>query len=271
MPVTLRRPSLVNVSGNSVVERSASVQSLKAALSTNAIDNALVATTSAAANTAATVAIEEVIAAPEAETKHADLIHHAHGDRRRLLPTSRGVLYSGSTFNGTQTNGDKATYNVKVEIKHVDLAESTISGYLHIKGLTEARDVLSTFFEGEIIDGDKHSFLTRKWDANQEIDRDHWEMFPQFDSIRTSFNDDGFEYSLDNQKCIFMRWKEIFLLDDPKLKTILGASFSGFYYICFDVSKGSFCGFYYHDNCEMYQVLELKHVAERTSQAFEFR
>lgn len=271
MPVTLRRPSLVNVSGNSLVERTASVQSLKAALPTNVIEHDMVASTAAAASTATTVAVEEVITAPEAETKHADLIHHAHGDRRRLLPTSKGVLYSGSTFNGTQTNGDKATYNVKVEIKHVDLAESTISGYLHIQGLTDACNVLSTFFEGEIIDGDKHSFLTRKWDANEEIDRDHWEMFPQFDPIRSSFNNDGFEYSLTDQNCIFMRWKEIFLLDDPKLKSILGASFSGFYYVCFDISKGSFCGLYYHDNCELYQVLELKHVAQRASQAFEFR
>lgn len=42
-----------------------------------------------------------------------------------------------------------------------------------IKGLTEDFPHLTTFFQGEII-GKKHPFLTRKWDADEEIDRKHW-------------------------------------------------------------------------------------------------
>ena len=30
-----------------------------------------------------------------------------------------------------------------------------------------------TFFDGEII-SDKHPFLTRKWDADEDVDKKHW-------------------------------------------------------------------------------------------------
>lgn len=46
-------------------------------------------------------------------------------------------------------------------------------GYLKIKGLTDEFPVLVTFFEGEII-GEKYPFLTRKWDADEEVDKKHW-------------------------------------------------------------------------------------------------
>jgi len=55
----------------------------------------------------------------------------------------------------------------------VDLAESFLCGYLRINGLTEEYPELTTYFEAEII-GPKHSFLTRKWDADELIDEEHW-------------------------------------------------------------------------------------------------
>ena len=48
-----------------------------------------------------------------------------------------------------------------------------LCGYLKIKGLTEEFPTLTTFFDGEII-SKKHPFLTRKWDADEEVDRKHW-------------------------------------------------------------------------------------------------
>ena len=62
---------------------------------------------------------------------------------------------------------------MKQHHQHVNLAESSLCGYLHIKGLTEDYPELTTFFEAEII-GRKHSFLTKKWDANDNIDIQHW-------------------------------------------------------------------------------------------------
>ena len=48
-----------------------------------------------------------------------------------------------------------------------------LCGYLKIAGLTEEYPTLTTFFDGEII-SKQHPFLTRKWDADEDVDRKHW-------------------------------------------------------------------------------------------------
>ena len=50
----------------------------------------------------------------------------------------------------------------------MDIENAYMCGYLKIKGLTDEYPTLTTFFDGEII-GDKHRFLTRKWDADEEV------------------------------------------------------------------------------------------------------
>jgi hypothetical protein len=47
--------------------------------------------------------------------------------------TSSSLLRPGSRFVGTQTS-DRQKYEVEVEIKHVDMRESFMCGYLRIKG-----------------------------------------------------------------------------------------------------------------------------------------
>jgi glucose-induced degradation protein 4 len=67
------------------------------------------------------------------------------------------------------------SYSAKILIflQHVDLDKSYLCGYLKIKGLTEEFPTLTTFFHGEII-SKKFPFLTRKWDADEDVDRKHW-------------------------------------------------------------------------------------------------
>lgn len=96
----------------------------------------------------------------------------------RLYPSNSDALYSQSTFKGEQKSGRNA-YKVTVEIQHVDLKSSFLCGYLHIQGLTDDFPDLCTFFEAEII-GPKYSFLTRKWEADENIDRQHWVGFHLF-------------------------------------------------------------------------------------------
>lgn len=60
--------------------------------------------------------------------------------------------------------------------KHVDIENSYLCGFLKIKGLTKEYPTLTTFFDAEII-SEKHPFLTRKWDADEEVDRKHWVIF----------------------------------------------------------------------------------------------
>lgn len=64
-------------------------------------------------------------------------------------------------------------YYVMVFFQHVDEENSYLCGYLKIKGLTEEFPTLTTFFDGEII-SKKYPFLTRKWDADEDVDKKHW-------------------------------------------------------------------------------------------------
>lgn len=57
--------------------------------------------------------------------------------------------------------------------QHVDEENSYLCGYLKIDGLTLEFPSLTTFFDGEIISR-KYPFLTRKWDADEDVDRKHW-------------------------------------------------------------------------------------------------
>lgn len=57
--------------------------------------------------------------------------------------------------------------------QHVDEENSYLCGYLEISHLTPEYPILTTFFEGEII-SKKYPFLTRKWEADEDVDKKHW-------------------------------------------------------------------------------------------------
>lgn len=70
-----------------------------------------------------------------------------------------------------------------ISLQHVDEENSYLCGYLKIKGLTEEFPTLTTFFDGEII-SKKYPFLTRKWDADEDVDKKHW---VRIDTYRWSY------------------------------------------------------------------------------------
>ncbi|KAI8087690.1 vacuolar import and degradation protein-domain-containing protein [Gilbertella persicaria] len=190
----------------------------------------------------------------------------------RLRPISMTGLYAGSMFHGTQKCGT-ASYEVNVELLHVDIKESTLCGYLKIKGLTSEFPELTTFFGAEII-GPKHSFHTRKWQADQQSDLLHWKKFPSFKPYIDVFNQDSFVF--DSTKAdddfIYMRWKELFLVPNHHVSAIHGASFAGFYYICYQRSTNRIKGFYFfRHHKDWFQELTLDHVSDHGSTSYEFR
>ncbi|OJD19060.1 hypothetical protein AJ78_00932 [Emergomyces pasteurianus Ep9510] len=192
----------------------------------------------------------------------------------RLLPNHcSSFLRAGSKFVGTQQS-DRQIYNVDVEIKHVDMAESYLCGYLRIQGLTEDHPTLTTYFEAEII-GTKYTFLTKhqSWGATDKTDMQHWARFPAWRPLARSARKSEFTYkNFTQHPDIFMRWKEYFLVPDHRVRTISGASFEGFYYICFNQVQGTVSGIYFHAKSEKYQQLELKHVENKGCfGAIEFR
>ncbi|KAF9988442.1 hypothetical protein BGZ75_009389 [Mortierella antarctica] len=189
----------------------------------------------------------------------------------RLLPSRTAHLAAGSRFQGKQKSGS-SSYDVMVDIKHVNLKESSLCGYLHIKGLTEEYPELTTFFDAEII-GSAHSFVTRKWDADVKVDKEHWTLFKPFEPMCDIFTQESFKYDFQDKDVIFMRWKEHFLVPDHRVEGITGASFAGFYYICYFKSTGEIDGYYYHRSSEKFQKLMLRHVQDRPTShgSYEFR
>ncbi|KAJ8098257.1 vacuolar import and degradation protein-domain-containing protein [Lipomyces tetrasporus] len=193
--------------------------------------------------------------------------------RRALATSSSSFLRSGSKFMGTQQSG-RSTYEVHVELKHVDMAESFICGYLHIQGLTEDHPTLTTYFEGQMI-GPKYSFITRRrdWGASEKTDIAHWARFPSWRPLaKQAKRPDYCHANFEQRDHIFMRWKECFLVPDHRVRDINGASFAGFYYICFNQLTGSISGLYFHQSSEKYQQLELSHVSDHGHYySYEFR
>lgn len=198
-----------------------------------------------------------------------------------MIPNhTSSYLRAGSKFKGTQQS-DRQNYNVEVEIKNVDMAESELCGYLRIEGkahftllyayfqcpadpnsalgLTPDHPTLTTYFEGEII-GPKYTFQTRHttWGATDKTDMAHWGRFPAWRPLSKQAKKPDFHYKNSSQReNIFMRWKESFLVPDHRVREILGASFEGFYYICFNQVTGNVSGIYFHSKSEKYVSIHL--------------
>ncbi|KAI0978414.1 hypothetical protein GJ496_010457 [Pomphorhynchus laevis] len=183
------------------------------------------------------------------------LLELNHPSLLDAIPCSR--FCSGIKFQGHQKSKGNS-HKVEITIRLVDFANSTLWGFLQIANLTEVHPVLTTFFEGEII-SDRYNFLTKKWGANAEVDKKHWSKFPMFEPYSETFTDRNFDYKqLDYGNAIFMRWKEQFTIPELKPDDVSGASFAGFYYICYDREKQTIDGYYYHRQSEWYQSLTLK-------------
>ncbi|KAI9804302.1 MAG: hypothetical protein M1833_007109 [Piccolia ochrophora] len=166
----------------------------------------------------------------------------------RIRPTScSSFLRPGSKFHGTQQS-DRQVYDVEVELKNVDMDQSFLCGYLRIQGLTDDHPTLTTYFEGEIV-GDKYSFRTNhpEWGSNDTVDMQHWARFHAWRPLAKSARKPDFTYkNFMQRENIFMRWKEYFLVPDHRVRTISGASFEGFYFICFNQVSGNVSGIYFH-------------------------
>lgn len=136
----------------------------------------------------------------------------------------------------------------------------------------------------------KHTFQTKdsSWGATDRTDLQHWARFPAWrplskdakrdinfkypppatglgsrstsssplssanisDAIEGGSNNDAAKPGWWTQPNIFMRWKEWFLVPNHRVRSIPGASFEGFYYICFSQAEGKINGIYFHARSE---------------------
>lgn len=171
----------------------------------------------------------------------------------RQMGVIKNYLYNGSSFSGFQKSKNES-YEVNVKLQFVDYETSYLCGYLCINHLTKSHPSMTTFFEGEII-SERYPFLTRKWEATEGIDRAHWSKFEHFsENYSQTFNLDSFSYGdLKDSDYIYMRWKERFLVPDHTVKHVEGASYAGFYYICYSKRTSSIRGYYFHINSEYFE------------------
>ncbi|KAJ2813601.1 GID complex subunit 4, VID24 [Coemansia furcata] len=184
-------------------------------------------------------------------------------------PTACHHLYSGSKFSGTQSNGTRS-YVVTVTLKYVDMGVPELCGHFTIRGLTNELPKLTTYFDAQIVGSSSHSFVTNQWDASVDTDRTHWSFFPAFRQHRNRFDCNDFKYHLSmSDKYIFMRWKERFVVPNYKLSRISGASYDGFYYVCYDREEASITGYYFHRDSDHYQCLKLAHTKQASFAHFE--
>ena len=67
-----------------------------------------------------------------------------------------------------------------------------------------------------------------------------------------------------------MRWKEQFTLPDHRIRVLPGASYDGFYYICYHKARGTIEGYYYSRDSEPDQNINLKIVPKFSSSFYKF-
>ncbi|KAH8193724.1 hypothetical protein TruAng_012112 [Truncatella angustata] len=179
----------------------------------------------------------------------------AHHEKTEDVASANGRLHD-----------DLLTPSMGYEYSNLRLIPTTTSSFLRPGSLTEDNPTLTTFFEGEII-GSKYGFITNHadWGSTDKIDVSHWNKFTAFRPYAKTVRKGGNIAipNLGSKDNIFMRWKERFLVPDHRVRTINGASFEGFYYICFNQKLGTISGIYFHAKSEKFQQLELKHVEDR--------
>ncbi|QLG70293.1 hypothetical protein HG535_0A02310 [Zygotorulaspora mrakii] len=226
------------------------------------------------------------------------------GVPRSISATVTNFLKPRMEFTGYQISGYKK-YQVVVTLKTVELPKDGISslsphltGFLTIRGLTNQHPEISTYFESFAVTHKDLGFLSSTWSkdramtsymADDQTDLEHWLNFPSFKQLflgpgcdsenRTpTINDllngqESFGDYLEN-RYIFMRWKEKFLVPDALIDGVEGASYDGFYYIVHDQVTGAIQGFYYHEDAEKFQQLELvasfKSLNDCSNCSFEF-
>lgn len=221
--------------------------------------------------------------------------------------TTTNFLRPRMEFTGYQISGYKK-YQVVVNLKTVDLPldgmsslSPHITGFLTIRGLTNQHPEITTYFEAFAVTYKDLGFLSSSWSkdpvmnaykANDQTDLEHWLNFPSFKQVMLNKDVDASSGSIPTlndviegtcecncgdylgERFVFMRWKEKFLVPNALIDGVEGASYDGFYYIVHDQVTGNIQGFYYHQDAEKFQQLELvpsfKSLTDCSNCTFEF-
>ncbi|QRG40843.1 hypothetical protein FDK38_005334 [Candidozyma auris] len=232
--------------------------------------------------------------------KYAEFFINDQAVPRDVPKLQNQYLRPNAKFVGEQQSGT-CKYDIRVELKSVDLVSSIVTGFFQISGLTDEHPLITTCFKGEIINNPlnstkwqnhpkdhqlkRYAFITedRNWGSFPQNDIDHWRTLTRASS---SMSEEDLLSKLrsihagdSENQYIYMRWKEEFLLPDSRIKQLKNASFEGFYYVvlniggrndsgsgdCFSsrIIPGTISGLYYHTQNDKFQSLSLRYVEDR--------
>lgn len=168
--------------------------------------------------------------------------------------------------NGAKYTGEQSTsygsFKIDMKVNLFDIDEAFLSGEFCIHDLTPYHSILNTYFEGRLI-GTHYPFGEGKNDAKQWIKFNKW---------NEKFLVDQSAYDIYGSNYLYIKIKEQFLLPDPKVTRIKGASIEGSYYCCYYKNLDCFAGFYACGDSHIHatQQIILARTKERMSQAYEF-
>ncbi|KAM0688298.1 GID complex subunit 4 [Conglomerata obtusa] len=173
-----------------------------------------------------------------------------------MLNIENGAYYSG------EQSTNSGSFKIDMKINFFDLDQAFLSGTFKIHDLTPYHSILNTYFEGKLI-GTHNSF------TENDNDPDQWVKFTKWSR---SFINSKQNYDINKSKYLYIKIKEQFLLPDPKVTSVQGASIEGCYYCCYYKSLDCFAGFYACGDKHIHtaQQIVLVRTSERTSQAYEF-
>ncbi|KAG0211359.1 hypothetical protein BGX28_008017 [Mortierella sp. GBA30] len=161
-------------------------------------------------------------------------------------------------------------WDVKVTITAVDYDAGAVYGLMEAMDVPMSSSNVVTFWEGEIIDFENHTFWTRKWTAKARTDVEHWKRLEAFQGLDERHIIRGaktgkFRGHID-QKYIFMRWKEKHFVNisEHTSEHTSGLTIAGFYYLSMRRSDGFVEGYYHDQQSTPFQHLTLRPTFEAT-------
>lgn len=216
----------------------------------------------------------------------------------RLVFDKSGVemsswLMPSSLFRGTQklagqtsSGQTKDEWAVQVKIQGMDWDTMRICGVMQAFDVPNSAvgTSITTFWEGEIVDFQRHSLKTGKWCSSSKTDITYWRKLEPF----RDQDDPEFAQNLVSRKYIkevcskfiFMRWKGKCDRRKKELKAEScfvnvdsqesGLTIAGFYFLCLRRRDGMIEGYYFDPSSSPYQLLSLQPMP-KTFPTYKFR
>jgi len=175
-------------------------------------------------------------------------------------------LESGARYRGNQLSSG-GSFTIEMVIDAVDQQQEIVCGTFEIHNISDKYELLTTYFEGEMA-GSIYPFTTEPPSATNP-DIIHWKLFPEW---RMEYANAGSAYDIANSDFVYIKIKELFILPDPKSRSIPGASIDGHYYCCYYRNLDCFAGHYYYRNTSNFvsQQVLFDRVFSRVSRGWEF-